>query len=84
MSGSSTTFKIHKAHVVGYSMGGMITVKLLTRHPDRVQSAVLGGMGWLREGSLLQYFLDAGPGATTGGDSRRLCSQSGRARGDRE
>lgn len=43
--------KIQKAHIVGYSMGGMITMKLLTRHPDRVQSAVVGGMGWLRQGS---------------------------------
>jgi len=48
--------KLQKAHVVGYSMGGMITMKLLTRHPDRVRSAVLGGMGWLREGSPLQQF----------------------------
>lgn len=46
--------KIQKAHIVGYSMGGMITMKLLTRHPERVQSAVLGGMGWLRQGSPLQ------------------------------
>jgi pimeloyl-ACP methyl ester carboxylesterase len=46
--------KIEKAHVVGYSMGGMITLKLLTRHPERVWSAVLGGMGWLRQGSPLQ------------------------------
>ena len=46
--------KIQKAHLVGYSMGGMITMKLLTRHPDRVQSAVLGGMGWLRENGLKQ------------------------------
>lgn len=46
--------KIQKAHIVGYSMGGMITMKLLTRHPERVQSAVLGGMGWFRQGSPLQ------------------------------
>jgi pimeloyl-ACP methyl ester carboxylesterase len=46
--------KIPKTHIVGYSMGGMITMKLLTRHPDRVKSALLGGMGWLREGSPLQ------------------------------
>jgi pimeloyl-ACP methyl ester carboxylesterase len=42
---------IAKAHVVGYSMGGMITMKLTTLHPDRVISAVLGGMGWLRADS---------------------------------
>lgn len=42
--------KIDKAHVVGYSMGAWITLKLITTHPDRVHSAVLGGAGWLREG----------------------------------
>jgi pimeloyl-ACP methyl ester carboxylesterase len=46
--------KIQKAHMIGYSMGGMITMKLLTRYPDRVQSAVLGGMGWFRQDSPLQ------------------------------
>jgi pimeloyl-ACP methyl ester carboxylesterase len=45
---------IEKAHIVGYSLGGMITMKLLTLHPERVKSAVLGGMGWLAEGSALQ------------------------------
>ncbi len=48
--------KIKKAHVMGYSMGGMITMKLMVAHPDSVQSAVLGGMGWLREGSPQQDF----------------------------
>lgn len=47
---------IEKAHVVGYSMGGMITMKLLTRHPERVSSALLGGMGWLRQGGVLDDF----------------------------
>ncbi len=42
--------KIDKAHIVGYSLGGMITVKLLTRHPDRVRSAAVCGMGWVQEG----------------------------------
>jgi pimeloyl-ACP methyl ester carboxylesterase len=40
---------IPKAHVVGYSLGGMITVKLLTLHPDRLLSATIGGMGWVRD-----------------------------------
>ena len=40
-----------KAHVVGYSMGGMISIKLATLHPDRVQSLLIGGMGWIQEGS---------------------------------
>jgi pimeloyl-ACP methyl ester carboxylesterase len=32
------------ANIVGYSMGGMITLKLAVTHPDRVHSAILGGM----------------------------------------
>ncbi len=48
--------RIPKTHVVGYSLGGMITLKLLTMHPERVSSAVLGGMGWLRADSPLQHF----------------------------
>ena len=45
--------KIKKAHVIGYSMGGMITMKLLATHPDHVSSAVVGGMGWMQQGTLL-------------------------------
>lgn len=45
---------IKKARVAGYSMGGMIALKMMARHPDRVQSAVIGGMGWMREGSPFQ------------------------------
>ena len=37
--------KIKKAHVVGYSMGALITGKLLATHPDRLLSATLGGAG---------------------------------------
>jgi pimeloyl-ACP methyl ester carboxylesterase len=42
--------KIKQAHVVGYSMGGMITLKLLTTHPERVRTATLGGAGWYKPG----------------------------------
>lgn len=38
--------KIQKTHVVGYSMGAFITLKLITTHPDRLLSATLGGAGW--------------------------------------
>lgn len=37
--------KISKAHVVGYSLGAFITLKLLTTHPDRLLTATLGGAG---------------------------------------
>src|SRR5580698_6311282 len=37
--------KIDKAHVHGYSMGGMITAQLLATHPDRFVTAAFGGSG---------------------------------------
>ncbi len=37
---------IEKAHVVGYSMGGFITIKLIAMFPDRLLSAVPCGAGW--------------------------------------
>jgi pimeloyl-ACP methyl ester carboxylesterase len=41
------------ADIVGYSMGGMIAMKLMTLHPERVRTAVIGGMGWVRDGKTL-------------------------------
>lgn len=41
--------EIDKAHIAGYSMGGFITVKLLTMYPERIQSAVIGGAGWRKD-----------------------------------
>ncbi len=35
-----------RAHVVGLSMGGFATLHLLLNHPDRVRSAVIGGVGY--------------------------------------
>ena len=35
-----------KAYVVGLSMGGFATLHLVLTHPDRVQSAVIGGIGY--------------------------------------
>lgn len=61
---------IEKSSLVGYSMGGMITQKLITLYPERVVSAVVGGSGWVGdEGtplgenlSLLVDSLEAGNG----------------------
>lgn len=46
--------KIKKAHVVGYSMGGIIAGNFMAKHPDRVLSGTLSGMGWLKAGSIPQ------------------------------
>lgn len=39
---------IAKAHVVGYSLGGFITLKLLTESPERLITASVLGAGWER------------------------------------
>ena len=51
-----THLDIRKAHIVGYSMGGMIALKTAVLHPERVQGLLLCGMGWLQDGSMLQGF----------------------------
>jgi pimeloyl-ACP methyl ester carboxylesterase len=48
--------KIKKADIVGYSMGGIITANFLAKHPDRVLTGTLGGMGWLKDGDIPQAF----------------------------
>jgi len=47
--------KIKKAHIVGYSMGGIIAANFIAKHPNRVLSGTLGGMGWLKVGSAAQF-----------------------------
>ncbi len=64
--------KIEKAHIVGYSMDGIIAAKFLAKHPDRALSGTLGGAGWLRERSLEQKaFAVGGKDGTPAG----LCFQ---------
>ncbi len=58
--------KIERAHLVGYSMGGMVSMKLATKHPDRLLSVTMGGMGWMPEGSALQRFWAGMPGQGAG------------------
>lgn len=47
--------EIEQAHLVGYSMGGIIAARFVVDHPDRAISCTLGGMGWLQEGGLGQW-----------------------------
>jgi pimeloyl-ACP methyl ester carboxylesterase len=41
--------KIGSSHIVGYSSGGEVALKLTLTQPGRVKSAVVGGTGWLRD-----------------------------------
>jgi pimeloyl-ACP methyl ester carboxylesterase len=50
---------IAKAQVVGYSMGGMIAMKLAVNHPDRVSALVLGGMGWHQASAPMNRFWES-------------------------
>ena len=43
--------RIERAHLVGYSLGGIIVAKLLTTQPKRFLSAVLGGAAYRRSRS---------------------------------
>ena len=61
--------RLQQAHVVGYSMGGFITMKVVALAPDRLMSAVVGGAGWwspeLRDEAMfnrLAESLEAGKG----------------------
>jgi pimeloyl-ACP methyl ester carboxylesterase len=58
--------KVKKVHVVGYSIGGMIAVKFMALHPERVKSGLVGGMGWFRAGTPLQKFWERAPGRDRG------------------
>ena len=37
------SFNLPRAHIIGYSMGSMITARLLSDQPDRFLTAILGG-----------------------------------------
>ena len=45
---------VPKAHIVGYSLGGMIALKFVVKYPQRVVSGALGGMGYMKQGGVLQ------------------------------
>lgn len=64
--------KIEKAHFVGYSMGGMMTMKLAAVAPQRMFSAVVGGMGWTPLGPIAEEREGGGRGSA----SLRACARA--------
>ena len=42
--------KLSQAHLVGYSMGAIVSNKVRELYPDRLKSVVLGGAGWQKQG----------------------------------
>jgi pimeloyl-ACP methyl ester carboxylesterase len=53
--------EIEKAHIIGYSMGGALALRLAADHPDRVRSVVIGGAGWAPPGTPLPPGLQEWP-----------------------
>lgn len=66
---------IKQAHVVGYSMGGIVAAKFTALYPERVRSTTLAGMGWLREGSFEQKFF-AGEARRPPTNAQGVCFRS--------
>lgn len=50
--------EIPRAHIVGYSMGSLISGKFLAEHPNRCISVVIGGMGWLEVNDQWKAFIE--------------------------
>ncbi len=56
---------IDEAHIVGYSMGGSMAIKLATDYPKRVKSVVIGGSGWRAPGTVGTREANDGDASTT-------------------
>lgn len=69
--------QIDKAHLAGYSMGGMITLKVAATRPERMVSGMIGGMGWTPWGPILEE--SPGGGETSTERSKPHVRACGRA-----
>jgi pimeloyl-ACP methyl ester carboxylesterase len=68
--------KIKKAHIVGYSMGGIIAGNFIVKHPDRVLSCTLGGMGWMPTGGFAQMAFGMIGKKDPNANSMTICGRS--------
>jgi non-heme chloroperoxidase len=66
--------KVKKAHIVGYSLGSIIACHFLAKHPDRVLSGTLGGMGWLNQVAALGFL--SVPRDDPRADAKAVCFRS--------
>ena len=69
--------QIEKAHLVGYSMGGFITLKMAVLHADRVLSAAACGAGWEKASQENRDFAEAVAQAVENGESGPLLKRLG-------
>ncbi len=69
--------KIEKAHVVGYSMGGFMTLKLVAMHPERLLSAAACGAGWEQATQENRDFAEAVAQSVEKGDPGPLLKRLG-------
>jgi pimeloyl-ACP methyl ester carboxylesterase len=67
--------KIPKAHLVGYSLGGIIALNFSANHPDRALSITVGGMGWLND-TPLQHAIFQKLADSYTGPTPAACAQS--------
>jgi pimeloyl-ACP methyl ester carboxylesterase len=74
---------IEKAHVVGYSMGGFIILKMVAMHPERLLSAVPCAAGWEQATQENLDFAEAVAKAVEKGDAGPLLKRLDRDHIDR-
>ena len=70
---------IERADVFGFSLGGVVTMELLTGHPQRVRRAVVASAHY-REGGYRPEISDPAAELAAAADGRRLRSDGVRAR----
>jgi pimeloyl-ACP methyl ester carboxylesterase len=68
--------KIKKAHIVGYSMGGIVAGSFIVKHQERVLSGTLGGMGCLKTGAVAQFALGQIGKNDANAKSMTICGRS--------
>jgi len=71
--------QIDKAHLIGYSLGGFITLKFAVDHPERLLTASVLGAGWERpdESAFMQTLAKMAEALETGGTIPPLAGSLG-------